>query len=238
MNRKLAAWTIALLLIPGGCATTRGVVDLPTPSTSEPTDSSVTTPSATETATATEVTPSKAVTKAIPVFIASIEDNRVFELKPGDPSTPSLKDGQIDNRQLTSRAIARKRNSWGKALGDVMLPEDRSVMQVIEENLTKTLEENGYRVVEEPGEGVAEIAVNIEKFWAWFTPGFWALKIEFQSELKIESTLPALQSDTVIKGYAHQKHQAATGGAWVQTMQVGMDDLRSNLSKLFATNKN
>lgn len=212
MNRRIASLIIGLLLTAGGCATTRGVVDLPTPSASTPS--------------------SEIAADALPVFISNIDDQRVFELKPSDPSTPSLKDGQIENEELKSRAIARKRNTFGMAMGDVMLPEGKTVNQVVEENLKITLEENGYRVVNQPGEGVTELNVKIHKFWSWFTPGFWALKIEFQSELELDGTLPGLKSGTKVTGYAHQKHQAATGGAWVQTMQVGMDDMRSNLSNV------
>ena len=67
--------------------------------------------------------------------------------------------------------------------------------------------------------------------WAWVTPGFWALKIEFQSELEFATELGGLASDAVVEGYAHQRHQAASTGAWLQTIGVGMDDLRANLKK-------
>lgn len=133
-------------MITGVCATTRGVVDLSTPSTSTPS--------------------SEIAADAIPVFISRIVDRRTFELKPSDPSTPSLKDGQIENNDLKSRAIARKRNTFGKAMGDVMLPEGNTVNRVVEEILKLALKKNGYRVVNESGDGVPEIEVNINKFWA------------------------------------------------------------------------
>ena len=74
----------------------------------------------------------------------------------------------------------KKRNTFGKAMGDVMLPED----------------------------GVQEVGVVIHKFWSWFTPGFWALKLEFQSELELIGTLENVPSGTQVMGYAYQKHQS------------------------------
>ena len=213
VNRLVAFGIVFLLAALGGCATTRGVVDLPTASSTEPA--------------------AERATSGIPVFISIVEDQRVFELSPKDPSIPSLKDGQIENSELKSRAIARKRNTWGKALGDVMLPEGKTVTSVVKENARAALEDSGYRVVDQPGEGVPEIEIMIHKFWSWFTPGFWALKLEFQSELEIKNNLQGVPSVVQVKGYAHQKHQAATGGAWIQTMQVGMDDLRSNIRAQF-----
>jgi hypothetical protein len=43
------------------------------------------------------------------VKIVRVSDRRTFQLKPPDPSIPSLKDGEINNLLITSRAIARKR---------------------------------------------------------------------------------------------------------------------------------
>ncbi len=196
-----------------GCATTRGVVDLPVESGSE----------------ATPTGESRGN-----VYIGNISDSRVFELKPPQPSTPSLKDGQITNSDLKARAIARKRNTWGKALGDIVLPEDRTVMDVVRENVTSALRNSGYQVVDTPTEDAVSMDIDIKKFWAWFTPGFWALKIEFQSELEFSTQLEGLASDAVVEGYAHQRHQAASTGAWLQTIGVGMDDLRANLEKKLA----
>lgn len=207
---KLIVILLASLSVVSGCATSRGVVDLADP---------------TEHASASSVDPA-----APSVYIVNIEDHRVFEVKPPDPSIPSLKDGQITNREITSRAIARKRNGYGMALGDILLPEGKTVVDVVRSNLTAVLSENGYRVVQSPEDGAIPVEVSIVQFWSWFTPGFWAAKVEFKAELAFSGSLPGLGSGTVIEGYAHQRHQAATTGAWLQTMEVGLEDLRRNLS--------
>ena len=71
----------------GGCATNRGIVDVQVEDTANP-----------------------ASGKA--VKIVKVVDKRKFELAPGSPSTPSLKNGEVNDKSITSRAVARKRNAY------------------------------------------------------------------------------------------------------------------------------
>src|SRR5471032_2731500 len=58
----------------------------------------------------------------IAVALLSPVDARWFEAAPKVPSIPSLKEPtQITDTQITSRAVGRKRNSYGMAMGDVLL---------------------------------------------------------------------------------------------------------------------
>ena len=63
------------------------------------------------------------------VYIRSITDNRQFQDKPLSADIPSLGFGGLNNAtpEIKSRAIARKRNSYGKALGDILLEEGQTV---------------------------------------------------------------------------------------------------------------
>ena len=116
------------------------------------------------------------------------------------------------------------------ALGDILLPEGRTVVDVVRSNLIAVLSEKGYRVVQSSDGDAIPVEVSIRQFWSWFTPGFWAAKVEFKAELAFSGSLPGLGSGAVIEGYAHQRHQAATSGAWLQTIEVGLGDLRRNIS--------
>ncbi|WP_423143232.1 hypothetical protein [Pseudomonas chlororaphis] len=55
--------------------------------------------------------------------VINVLDERRFEADPRSADIPSLKNGEIDDKAITERAIARKRNSYGMGLGDVLLPE-------------------------------------------------------------------------------------------------------------------
>ncbi|WP_336605487.1 hypothetical protein [Stutzerimonas stutzeri] len=58
-------------------------------------------------------------------------DERTFESKPRSAGIPSLKGGEINDTSITERAFARKRNGFGKALGDVVLPSGRTDSQLV-----------------------------------------------------------------------------------------------------------
>ena len=168
--------------------------------------------------------------------IAQVTDQRVFELAPASPSTPSLKDGAIHDKSITSRAIARKRNSFGQALGDILLPEGDTVERLVGESLTKGLRESGFRVLAQGDPGFEEatpLEVDIEKFWMWFSPGFWAVHMEFEGLVDVKGAVASFEDGEQFKGYARQGAQASTEGQWMKTLQEGLDQLdRSIVARL------
>ena len=67
--------------------------------------------------------------------IKIIEDKRVFEEKPKQANIPSLKGGlQKATAADKAKAIARKRNGYGKAMGDIFL-RDETVVSVFEKRI-------------------------------------------------------------------------------------------------------
>jgi hypothetical protein len=109
------------------------------------------------------------------VVIRSVRDERAFEQAPRDPSTPSLGgDGAGSaSAETRSRAIARKRNSFGQAMGDVLLEPGKTVEGVVRENLSSALRKAGYDVRDQGNAGSSPIFIDarIRKFWAWPASG-------------------------------------------------------------------
>lgn len=196
-----------LILAISGCATTRGILDVRSD---------------------TGVNPASGQA----VKITSVTDSRKFEISPGSASIPSLKGDEIANKAITSRAIARKRNSYGKALGDILLPEGRTVNMLVSDAVTRAFRESGYRVLtrSDPGYDSAKpVGVDIQQFWAWMTPGFWAISLEFETRLKIGGDNRA--SGKTVRGYIRKKSGAAGSGTWMETVNAGIEDLVTNLKK-------
>lgn len=141
---------LACLFVATGCATTRGVIDVPATMGANP--------------------PSGPA-----VRIDRVTDRRVFEIDPRQANIPSLmNDAEIKDPKITSRAIARKRGGFGKALGDILLPEGRTVMKVVEEALTRSLQDAGYRVVskQDPEAATAiPVEADIEQILGVFSAG-------------------------------------------------------------------
>lgn len=176
------AAVLCAVLLATGCATSRGVMGLQVPA-----------PAATP-------APDKLA------VIESVQDGRVFELAPRNPSTPSLKKGAayaLDDTQR-KQAIARKRNGYGKALGDIVLDGDQTVETLTADLLAAGLAQRGYRVVPaaEAGADALRLRVAIDKFWAWLTPGFWTVSMEAQVHTTVEARVADAAPRTLtINGY-------------------------------------
>lgn len=200
----------ALLLMGAGCATNRGYISLNLPA---------------ETA---------ATTTDRTVAIRSVADMRRFADNPDDPSTPSLGFGGIEkvSADERKRAIARKRNSYGKALGDIFLDEGQTVELLVSDLLKSSMRELGYTVVEH-GQARADtllMDVTIEKFWAWFTPGFWAitLRSEIATTVNISKSSGGAGETRTIAASAEGSEVGASTRAWKSVYHKGFENYKES----------
>ena len=129
MKKNLAMLSLAGVtrLFLSGCATNRGVVRLEQ---------------------AAAQTPVQATGKT--VFIDTVTDRREFQENPSSQDIPSLGFGgsAAATADIKRRAIARKRNTFGRALGDILLEEGQTVETVIRDALKRSFAELGYTVLE------------------------------------------------------------------------------------------
>lgn len=148
------------------------------------------------------------------IYIDVINDNRLFEARPSRPSTPSVKSdlAKLSKDEL-SNLIGRQRNGFGRALGDVALPEGESIQQKVRELLTDGLEGRGYTVVDNE-DAPTKVTVNIDKFWAWFSPGFAWLTYESEMQCKVDFEGELGAHSLNVKGYALNRGQVASNANW------------------------
>jgi hypothetical protein len=166
------------------------------------------------------------------VRIASVVDNRVFEKAPDEPSTPSLDPDRLGDPAVRARAIARKRGSFGKAFGDVLLPEGKTAAVLVGEAVAEGFRASGYRVLTSGDAGFDQavpVTADVRQFWAWFSPGFWAITMNQRSEVKLSGPLPALQEGKVVTAEARDSRQAATESAWQEIVSKGMTELAKSV---------
>jgi len=174
-----------------------------------------------------------AVESAPTVTIRSVIDERVFMQSPPDPSTPSLggEGANAASAETKARAIGRKRNTFGKALGDVLLQNGQTVDGLVRDNLATALQAAGYRVVPNntaPANALV-LDVRIKQFWAWFQPGFWALKLHTRIETELkrsDATVP-----TVIRVDVEDSRQMATDSAWIEVIDKGLAAYRAKVQE-------
>jgi hypothetical protein len=200
---KGMAIAIALGSSLSACAIDRSVVEIKSPAMS--------------------TAPTKAVAK-----ITEIRDLRQFDVNPPQPSMPSLGDAnEIKDAKLTSRAIGRKRNGYGMAMGDVMLPENTSVATLVRNAATRALQDKGYRVVDQTSPDfamAAPLTIDIEQFWAWVNLGFFEGAMSFEARTKLAG--PLIDQNPAVVNATHRKAiGAAFESYWIEVVQNGLEDL-------------
>jgi hypothetical protein len=158
------------------------------------------------------------------ICVTTVTDNRAFQNEPPDPSTPSV-DGDVATFSAEQRAsmIGRQRNGYGKAMGDIALPADDSVIKrarvLVEEGLTR----RGYQVTSEPF-APASATVAIDQFWAWGTPGFWSVAFEARVYCTVTMRDGGRSGTFVIKGDGLNRGQMASDENWQQAYRAAFDD--------------
>lgn len=204
-GKKIRIAVVLLSLVLVGCATSRSEIRLKSPEIA-----------------------SSAAGSGKAVVIRSVQDERVFEQAPRDPSTPSLGFGgaAAATEEVKARAIGRKRNTYGKALGDVLLENGQTVEGVVRENLAAALTQAGYIVKTEATAGpkALVIDVRIKQFWAWFKPGFWAITLN--TNIETDLALSGSTTPVSISVNAKDSRQMATESAWMEIVSKALDAYR------------
>jgi hypothetical protein len=212
-TRHVAAMLFIAML--GGCATTRSEIEIPSP----------------------EAPPAeRSTTAARTVVIRSVKDERVFEEAPRIPSIPSLGfEGALKaSDDVKARAIGRKRGGFGKAMGDVLLENGQTVVGLVRENLTASFQQAGYRVINEVGTDPSFLVVDvhIKKFWSWFQPGFWAIKLHANIETSLD--VSGANSPTTISVQVEDSRQMATEKAWLEIVEQALVAYRAEAASKLA----
>lgn len=199
-----------------GCATSRGLVSLAIPTSDN-----------------------IATSTGVGIYIHSVVDKRIFEEAPKTPNIPSLDPSEPQNEKIKLRAIARKRNTFGKGLGDILLNEGQTVESVIHDSLRQAFIESGYTVIENKDNMSKRsqiVDVEVNKFWSWMNPGFWAITLSAE----IETDISIKGSDTDKKTiYVKIADHFQTGGEgnWVSVINAALKVYISEIKAKFRTNE-
>ena len=205
MVRKILA--VAALVLLAGCATNRAEVDVLRPGDTQ--------------------TPAPSNGKK--VYISAVDD-RVFQIKPSSSDIPSLKYDEIDDKSITERAIARKRNNFNMAIGDVLLPEGRTVSELVGNAVATAYRQAGYEVVSSPGaRDVSEVKVNIIEFWSWYSAeGVLDKVLRNKSLLQIKAPGTPVQT---VKTLVSVNVKVATDTDWKTITESGLEAITQETLK-------
>lgn len=161
------------------------------------------------------------------IGLGAIVDQRRFESKPSDPSTPSIK-GDMNKVSAAerSRIIGRQRNGFGKAMGDIGLSGGATVPDKVRELVTEALARRGYQT---SGPSANAVSVDVQKFWSWMTPGMWALTLEAQIECVLTVRRGGNTHRLVVRGHGENFCQAAVDRNWNQAYERAVEDFLTKL---------
>lgn len=161
------------------------------------------------------------------VLISTV-DERVFQVSPRNPATPSLKNDEVTDKSITERAIARKRNGYGMALGDVLLPSGRTLAQLVNESVASAYQQAGYEVVTEPSAADTKVKVHIVEFWSWFTPGFFMVDVSSKSLVRIE--MPGAKTFDVVT-LQNQSMQVVMEKDWKKITEQNLQEVSQQTAR-------
>lgn len=193
----------------GACATSRSVVQIEQPDTIE------------NPAEGTEVR------------ILEVNDNRQFQIDPPSPDIPSLANDEIDNKSITSRAYARKRNTYGMALGDVLIPEGKTVADAIAKTVENGFQAAGYRVLtpEDPNyASAADVKVDISEFWSWIEPG-WQITVHNRSDVTVSSAPELLPTPLTVTKQSSEGMQMVLDSDWQTSAINALKSIREKITE-------
>jgi hypothetical protein len=196
---RIAIYSLALSIF-AGCAVGRGTVDVSAPQGTNPATGKY-------------------------VRIDSVKDKRTFTPAPPRADMASLDPDEDSSDASKARAIGRKRNSYGKALGDVVLPEGKTVSGLVAGALATGFQEAGYVVVKEGDPNfaaAAPVTADVIDFWAWFQPGFWSVSTNHKSELQLTGDVGALHGSQTVKTRVSESKQVVTSSDWREIVEKGL----------------
>jgi len=161
------------------------------------------------------------------VEIMSIRDVRVFQNKPSNPSTPSVKG---DHTQMSAaeknRMAGRQRNTFGKAMGDIALSPGDTIENKMRALITEAFARRGYTV---RNGSRNRASADVPKFWAWFTPGMWYIKFEAVIEARIKVTKGGRSRSFTLTGKGTNGGQVASNANWNHAYELAFEDFITKL---------
>ncbi len=202
---------LALSVFAAGCATNRSELRLPSPGAAAP------------------AAPGPGAPVAV---IRRVTDQRQFEQAPSHPATPSLgfEGAARATAEAKLRAIGRKRNTFGQALGDVFLQDGQTVETVVRDSVAAVLQGAGYQVQDAAAAAAPALAVEVQvrQFWAWVRPGFWAVTLSADIATDLQFTGAA--APVPVQVHVEDARQLVTDAAWLDIVGQALQAYQAELA--------
>lgn len=176
-----------------------------------------------------------AVSKAIIVDLP--KDARDFQDSPRSADIPSV-DGDLTktSREELVTLIGRKRNTYGKGLGDVALPTGETVETRTQALLVEAFKRRGYSTSSVTGT-TRHCTATIKEYWSWMRPGFWVMAIESRITLHVSVGGQFMGRNFDVTGFGRDESAIGAGpGMYKKAYSLAMEDVLKNIDAKLAEN--
>ena len=166
------------------------------------------------------------------ISIGQITDDRRFEDGSRQPATPSVRGGlEGSTPEQRARLIGRQRNGYGKAIGDIDLPNERTIQDEVRDLVSHGFAGRGYAV---SNSETNRMDIEIQKYWAWFQPGMWVIAFHAEVRTKLHITTSTGKQEITVEGRGENKGQVASDANWALAYQRAYDNYLENLESALA----
>lgn len=118
-------------------------------------------------------------------------------------------------------------------MGDIALADNETVTKRVRGLVEEGLRRKGYEVSNDPAVPTS-IAISVEEFWAWMTPGFFALSFEVKVATSLMLKGAHGSAKMVVKSHGLNHGQVAKDGNWQEAFEPAFEQflwqLRSDAS--------
>ncbi len=168
-----------------------------------------------------------------PAFrIQRVSDRRFFQPISRDPRLPSAQGG-LPDATLARRIVARRSTGGNRPAGDLLLPEGRSVEDLVAEALTKGFREAGYRVLAPgaPGHAAAlPIEADIEQLWGWMRRRATSeAMFDFEVRVRVRAPVAPFAEGVRLRGKSRLTRGGPSNATWERLIEDGMADLAASV---------
>ena len=98
---------------------------------------------------------------------------------------------------------------------------------MVREQLVVALRDAGYRVVDAGTSGVPTVDVDIQQFWSWLNPGFFAVTVS--TVVATDIKVAGRAAPVTVRVTNQESALAVTDGAWIEAIDKTMAKWRAEV---------
>ena len=111
-----------------------------------------------------------------------------------------------------------------------MLANGLTSENLIKNIVSQAFVDSGYRIVtEDPDNKAVHVDIVVDKFWGWFSPGFWTISVYAYTELTLDMKHDLKSEKIHVYQTKRRRSLAATGSLWQDVFLKNLYDVKMDI---------